>query len=178
MSLGVYDLPFEGIEVTLIQWVAEALELRHGESGDSEGKIELPAYELGHEGVLDVIRRTRIRLDRVEELQAKARQAKGRITRARASAELEAKIAYDTAMQQNAAKRTQTFVTGAERNADATLDSLQLKRQAHQLSRMESVADESFDVIKGCYWGLDKIRSELLSMLQVQENLRAIETLT
>lgn len=177
-GLSAYDLPFEGTEKTLLGWVEEALELRHGSAGDPEGPIELPPFEDGRDSVLAALRRVRVRLDRIEELQAKARQVKGRVSRVKANAEFEAAIAYDTAMQRRAANRTAEFVTAAERNADAALDSLDQKRVAHQTSRLQSIADESYDVIKGCYWGMDKIRSELLEMLKLHTSNWAVENQT
>lgn len=176
MDLSVYDLPFEGVEKTLIEWVTESLELRHGVAGDPGGRLELPPYEIGPDPVLDVLRRTRVRLDRVEELQSKARQAKGRIHRTRVNAEFQAKIAHDTAMQEQGARRTKSFVTADEKRADAFTASLEEQRVAHQLNRAESVADEAYDVIKNCYWGLDKIRTELLEMLRVHNSLTHMET--
>ena len=177
-GLSIYDLPFEGTETAIIGWVEEALELRHGEAGDPDGRIELPAFETGRDGVLATLRRVRVRLDRLEELQAKSRQAKGRVSRVKANAEFEAQVEYDRAMQQRGNTRVREYVTADEKRADAALDTIAQKRVVHQTNRLQSIADEAYDVVKGCYWGMDKIRTELLEMLKVHESLWAVETHT
>lgn len=178
MGLEAHDLPLKGLEASVIEWVEEALELRHGEAGDPLGKLELPPFESGRESVLATLRRTRVRLDRVEELQAKSRQAKGRISRLRSNAEFEASMKYDEAMQKRANTRMIDYVTADEKRADASLDTLAEKRALHQAKRLENVADEAYDIIKSCYWGLDKIRTELLEMLKVHESLVPVEAQT
>lgn len=166
------------VETELLGWAEEALELRHGEAGDPSGKVGLPAYELGADGAMRMLSRIRIRLDRVEELQSKARQARGRIMRTRENADFEAQIAYDTAMQTQGATRSKQYVTGQEKNADASLASLNEKRAAHQLRRLESVASEVLDVVGQCYWGLEKLREDVLQMMKLTQNLTSVEVQT
>lgn len=155
------------VEENLLSWATEALELRHGVAGDPEGKVHLPAYEEGQPGFVRMLQRVRVRLDRVEELQSKARQAKGRIMRMREQADFDASLAYDTALQQQGASRIREYVTAAEKNADATLASIEQKRAAHQLKRLESFSTETLDVLGQCYWGLEKLREDILQMLKL-----------
>lgn len=176
-SMSAYDIPFEGNEKALLGWVEEALELRHGIAGDADGPIELPPFEAGRDAVLDVVRRVRVRLDRIEELQAKARQVKGRVSRVKANAEFEADIAYDEAMMKQA-NRGREYVSSVQLRSEASMDSIDQKRTVHQTNRLLSIADESYDVIKGCYWGMDKIRSELLEMLKLHTSNWAVENQT
>lgn len=159
----------DDIEKKLLEWAEEALELRHGTGGDPEGKIFLLPLEVGMYKHVEMLQRVRIRLDRVEELQAKARQAKGRVVRMREQADFEASIAYDTAMQQQGASRVREYVTAAEKNADASLASLEKKREAHRLKRLESLTTEVLDVIGQCYWGLGKLREDILQLLKLQQ---------
>jgi hypothetical protein len=174
VALSTYDIPFEGVEKTILEWVEEAMELRHGEAGDPLGRIELPAYVDGRDGVLVVLRRVRVRLDRLEELQAKSRQALGRVDRVRASAEFEAEMAQDAALKKQA-DRGRDYTSSLQLKSEASLDSIDQKRTAHQSKRVQSIASEAYDVIKGCYWGMDKIRTELLEMLKVHQSFMAVE---
>lgn len=168
----------EAVENALIEWATEALELRHGEAGDPKGKVGLPSYEAGLPATLEMLQRVRVRLDRVEELQSKARQAKGRAMRNRENADFEAQLAYDQAMQRQSATRSKEYVTGLEKNADASLASLEQKRAAHQLRRLESTATEVLDVVSQCYWGLEKLREDVLQMMRIKQFLTTEETQT
>jgi hypothetical protein len=166
------------LEKVLLEWAAEALDLRHGEANDPKGKVSLPAYELGQSAALDMLQRVRVRLDRVEELQSKARQARGRILRARQQAEFDASVKYDEAMNRARETRVQEFVSAAEKNASAALASLQEKRQLHQWKKSESQATETLDVISDCYWGLEKLREDVLQMLRLQQFVTSEEVQT
>ena len=168
------------VRESLQAWVEEALELRHGEAGDPEGKVGLPPYEAGQSASIAMLQRVRVRLDRIEELQSKARQMKGRVLRTRDEADFEASLAYDQAMQQNRATRIQDYVTAAEKNADASLASFEQKRRAHQIKLLESFSVEALDVITQCYWGLEKLREDILQMIRLLNNnyLTAIENQT
>lgn len=168
----------ENIEQDLLAWASEALELRHGEAGDSKGKVSLPSYEAGLPASVDMLQRVRVRLDRVEELQSKARQAKGRVMRLRENADFDAQLAYDEAMQRQSATRSREYVTGLEKNADASLASLEQKRAAHQLRRLESVALEVLDVVGQCYWGLEKLREDILQMMRLTQFITSEEVQT
>lgn len=165
-------------EEVLTSWVEEALDLRHGSGEDNAGKVSLPPFELGQPAALDMLQRIRVRLDRVEELQSHARVAKGRAIRARESADFEASIAYDQALQHNRATKIQEYVSAAEKRADASLASLEQKRLAHQLQRQESFAAEALDVITQCYWGLEKLREDVLQMLRLHSFVTAEEVQT
>lgn len=162
-------------EEQILAWVKEALELRHGEAGDPDGKLELPPAEAGRALVHSTLRRTRVRLDRTEELLANARQMKGRVSRIRSNAEFEAELEFDRAMQERGNNRVREFVTAAEKKADASLDTIEQKRKLQRAKHLESVADEGYEVIKTCYWGLNAVRTELLDMLRIHENMLAVE---
>jgi len=166
------------LEKVLLEWASEALELRHGEAEDPKGKVQLPAYELGQSAALDMLQRVRVRLDRVEELQSKARQAKGRIMRMREQAEFDATVRYDEAMDSARTTRVQEFVSAAEKNSAASLASLQEKREAHRMKNAESQASETLDVISQCYWGLEKLREDVLQMLRIQQFVTSQEVQT
>lgn len=165
------------IEDSLLAWATEALELRHGEAGDEEGRVSLPPFELGYPAAVDMLQRVRQRLDRVEELQSKSRQVKGRVMRLREQAEFEASLAYDNAVA-TGAKRYQEYAMADEKKADAHLASLTEKREAHRMKRLESIAAETLDVVTQCYWGLEKLREDLLQMVRLTTYLTAEEVQT
>lgn len=168
----------ENVEKDLLAWADEALELRHGEADDPKGAVRLPSFEAGLPAAIDMLQRVRVRLDRVEELQSKARQVKGRVMRLRENADFNAQIAYDNAMQTQGASRSREYVTGLEKNADASLASLEEKREAHKLRRLESVAVEVLDVVGHCYWGLEKLREDVLQMVRLNQFLTSEEVQT
>lgn len=173
-ELSTYDIPFTDLESQLMEWVKEALDIRHGEYNDPEGKLSLPLPSLGTGAILNSLLRVRSRLDRVDELVAKVTQAQYRIARAEASAKFDAEEAWDRAAQRNRAANVGQFTTGKERAADASLDSFEQKRTAHQASRLVSVATEALAVIKHAYWGLNALREDhntLLRTLQFESSL-------
>ena len=165
------------VEKQLVSWVEEALEARHGEYGDPDGRVSLPAYELGQPAAIDMLGRVRQRLDRVEELQSMARRAKGRVMRMREEAEFEASLKYDEAMA-TGAKRYQEYALGDEKRADASLASLTERRQAHAMKRAESFATEALDVVTQCYWGLEKLREDIIQMVRLTTYLTSEEVQT
>lgn len=173
-ELDIYDIPFEGVEATVIGWVREALELRHGAANDPKGKLTVVTTEEGIPALQDMLIRVRQRSDRVDELLSKVTQAKGRAKRAQDEARFLAEVALDTALDTNAAHRTREFVTREERNADAKLRSLEQRRHAHRSERLVSITSESYDVINQIHWQLDAIRKDLratLHSLQFESSL-------
>lgn len=164
-SLDAYDIPFSKVETEMVSWVREALELRHGTAGDPEGTISMVNPSEGTAAITDMLIRVRQRSDRVDGLLSKVTLAKGRYKRAMEQAKFSAEQAYDEATRDNSARRTQEFVTGRERHADASLDSLEERRMAHQAARLVSIAEDSYEVIKQIHWSLDGIRKELRAVI-------------
>lgn len=173
-DISAYDIPFNDIETRIVSWVAEALELRHGEAGDPEGRITAVSSEEGPQAVQHMLIRVRARSDRVDGLLAKVTQAKGRTKRAQDAAAFEAERAYDTASVTNAANRTREFTSARERTAEANLDSFEQKRHAYLANRLVSVASEAYDLVHQIHWQLDGIRKDLratLHSLQFESSL-------
>lgn len=173
-ELGQYDIPFTGIELAMQRWVSEALELRHGVAGDPDGRLTEVNPTDGSRAVTAMLVRVRARSDRVDELLAKATQARGRSKRAEDQAAFSAGIAFDTAMRENAARRTIEFTSAQERKADAALDSLEQKRIQHHAGKLVSIASEVYEVINQIHWQLESIRKDLratLHALQFESSL-------
>lgn len=164
-SVAMYDVPFAALEGAILGWVSEALDLRHGVAGDPKGRIGTVRIEDGLREILDLLLRVRVRSDRVDELLAKVTQAKGRAKRAQDGAQFAADVAYDEATRGNAARRTIEFSTGRERHADAALDSLEVRRTAHQAARLVSVTTEAYEVVNQVHWQLEGIRKDLRASL-------------
>ncbi len=160
-ELDEYDLPFTEVEQRVQDWVKEALDLRFKDAGDPEGPLNALEYDTMPTVMNALLLRVRQRSDRVDQLLMNVTRARARAKRVKATAIFNAEIAYDTAMQANANKRTREFVTAAERNADAALDSLTQKRVAHHAQRAVDVTEEAYEVIKGVHWQLDAIRKDL-----------------
>jgi hypothetical protein len=164
-ALAAYDLPFSDMESAVMAWAREALELRQGAADDPEGRIGIVHIAEGHRAVLDMLIRVRRRSDRIDELLAKATQAKARAKRTQDQAKFEAAVAYDSATNENALHRTQEFVTGAERHADAALASISERRKAHQAERLVSITTEAHKLISDASWQLADIRKELREII-------------
>lgn len=159
-ELAVYDIPFTGIEDTMIAWVEEALELRHGEGG-----IEVAQWEDPRQ-ITAVLVNVRTRSDRVDQLLANITRARGRVRRAQDQARFQAEQAFATAASDNKNRRGfDTFISREERKADADLASIEQRRLAHQAERVVSVANECWDVINQIHWQLDSIRTDLRTQI-------------
>lgn len=174
-ELSAYDIPFTAIEEQVLAWAREALDLRHGEAGDPQGRLAGVAVEHDHREVMDYLRRVRARADRVDGLLSKVTQAKARAKRAQDQAQFAAEIAYDEATQNNAARRTRDFVTREERKADAALDSLEQRRIAHHSARLVSVTAEAYEVVNQVHWQLEGIRKDLRAMLHALQFESSLE---
>lgn len=162
------------LEDQLLSWAAEAFELRHGEADDPDGKLVSVDPNDGIPAVNHMLLRVRQRSDRVEFLLGKVTQARYRIRRAREQAKFEAEVAYDTAADTNAKARVREFVTREERHAEAALESLEQRREAHLAERRQSVADEAYEVVKQIDWQLSNMRTDLrasLHALHFESNL-------
>lgn len=152
-------------ENKILEWVSEALDLRHGSGDDPEGPIPSNFENMGYVEVSHVLYRVKTRSDRVDALLAKATQAKARARRAQEEAKFVAEVAYDKATQQHAAHRTREFVTAREKHADAALSSFEDRRAAHLSARLVSVTTEAYDVITQVHWQLGEIRKDLRAIL-------------
>lgn len=171
-QVEVYDIPFVGIEESIYGWVREALELRHGTANDPEGRLNSDVSDIA--AVQHELIRTRQRADRVDELLSKVTQARGRLRRAEEQSKFDADLAYDTASRANSINRRAEFSSARERHADASLDSIEQKRLAHQAARFVSVAVEAFEVVNQVHWSLESIRKDLrgqLHALQFESSL-------
>lgn len=173
--LEQYDVPYTDLEQSIMNWVTESLELRHGAAGDPDGKLNQFDPNEGVQSLVFYLRRVTQRADRVAELLAKATMARGRFRRARDEAEFTADLAFDEATQRNKAVRgIDTYETGAERKADAMLASLNEKRAAHEAKRLVSIAEEAYEVISQVHWQLDSIKKDVraaIHSVQIGSNL-------
>lgn len=166
MGADQYDLPPSGMEATMVEWVTEALELRHGSGEDPEGKLTDVDPSEGIEALMALLSRVRMRADRVDELMSKATRARSRFRRVREEANFAAELAYDEATRKNKTRRSfDDYATKDERKADASLLSLDEKRAAHEAKRLVSFSEEAYEVITQIHWQLDAIRKDLRAAL-------------
>jgi hypothetical protein len=157
---------FSATEQRMVAWVAEALDLRHGAAGDPLGAIKPLEITDGPDQVRLDLSRARLRQDRLDELLAAIRRARGRVSRARKNAANEAKEAYDRANQVNQSRRRVEFSSAKERDSDASLDSIEERRVAFQAERLESVAQECFDIINDAARQMGSLRDDLKATLR------------
>lgn len=167
------EATLKSVEATLMEWVDEALELRHGPAGDPQGPLKGTPQETPAE-VMDLLRRVRSRSDRVDELLSKITLARGKIRRAKEEAAFVADQALMVARQQRAVRRVE-FSSGIERDADAKLDTFEQRRVAFQRDRLVSVANDAFEVITQVHWQLDAIRKDLRGVLHALQFESSLE---
>lgn len=162
------------IEDQLLEWATEAFELRHGAAEDPEGKLTAVDPNDGIPALNQMLLRVRQRSDRVEYILGRVTQARYRIRRSRDAAKFEAEVAYDTAADSNAKARVREFVSREERHAEAALESLQQRRDAHLAERRQSIADEAYELVKQIDWQLSSMRTDIrasLHALHFESNL-------
>ncbi len=163
------------VEQALLDIVSEALELRHGDAGDPEGRLTSVDPNDGVQAVYAMLIRVRQRTDRVDYLLARVTQIRGRARRSRENARFEAEFAYNSATSTNERNRTREFVTKEERHAQAALASLVEKREAFLADRLVSHADEAYDVVNQVYRQFGDIRNDLRAMFKALQFESSLE---
>lgn len=153
-------------ESGLANIVAEALELRHGEADDPDGRLTPVDPNDGPDAVRHMLLRVTQRADRVDYLLAQVTRARGRARRARDDARYESDLAFSAATNTNELNRTREYVTREERNAAAMLESLAQKRAAHLADRLVSHADEAYDVLNQIHRQFGDMRNDLRASLR------------
>lgn len=175
-AVAPFDIPFTDLESKVMAWVAEAIDLRHGDAGDQDGPLRQVGMEEGLHVVMNELVRTRNRSDRVDGLLAKVTQARGRARRAQEGAAFAAAQKYDEAQKDNGARRlSNSFMTREERNAEAALDSLEERRVAHQAERLVSITAEAYEVINQIHWQLNAIRTDLRAQIHAIQFENSLE---
>lgn len=150
-------------EKTVLGWVSEALELRHGAAADPDGALKGARQETPDE-IRNLLLRVRARADRVDYLLAQATMARGNAKRARDEAAFMADTAVMQATQKRAANRVE-FSSSKEREADAKLDAFEARQAAYQRERFVGICVDACDVISQVHWQLDAMRKDLRSSL-------------
>lgn len=171
-DLDAYDIPLSAVEEAVLKWSQEAVDARHGDFGDPDGKLTSGSYQSPGEA-LAFLRRVRARADRVDELLQAAKRARGRARRALAEVAFETDNALNTEIAKAAGKRVE-FSAASERRVDAKLATFEQRRIEHQAKRLLDVCEEAVDVINQMHWSLDGIRKDLrgtLHALQFESSL-------
>lgn len=171
-NIDAFDLPFDEVGGTVLGWVREALELRHGVAGDPKGTIKDARTDTTAD-LTDLLVRVRTRSDRVDELLSKVTLARGRARRAKEEAAFSADRALMVATQNRAARKVE-FSAAKEREAEAKLDAFEERRIAHQGDRLVSITNDAYEVINQVHWQLDAVRKDLrasLHALQFESSL-------
>lgn len=164
-DLSVFEVPFTDLEKRLLEWVEEALELRHGAAEDPLGPLKPLDFSDGPEAVRADLLRARMRQDRVDELLATVMRARGRIERAKKEAARQAQEAYDAANRTNQVRRRAEFTSAKERDSDANLDTIEQRRTAFEADRLASFADECERIVRNKSFELGGIRDDLKKVL-------------
>lgn len=151
----------DDVRAVLAGYITEALDLRF--SGESLKPGASPAE------VLDNLYGVRLRLDRIEELHARALRVKARAQRAATLATATADDAFDRAAQTRRTApviRGDEFSSARERTAEANLATLDERIAARQATDLAHHTDEAVDVIRLVHRGLDGVRHDLHTVLR------------
>jgi len=167
-TIDEFDVPLSKVEASVVAWVTEALELRHGPAEDPEGALNEAFSDLdvlNSREIVALMSRLRQRADRIDYLASLALRAKGRALRAQAEAKFAADQKYSEAMS-NRSLTKREFTSGKELHANASLDSIDDRRLAHKAERLVSVTAEAYDVINQAGWQIQRMRDDLKEMLR------------
>ncbi len=157
------------LDTKLTDLVKEALELRFQSS--------LPSATATPQAVVDSLLDCRIRADRLEGIYIQVVQIRARAARMAAAAKAEADDAWATSimdMKSRASRNRDQFEGPRERYAEADLASMDFKRKARKAEEVLGLADESSDVIRTAYRGLNEVIQDhrtWLRSLQFQTTL-------
>lgn len=162
MKLDDYDIPISGIGTALMEWTAEAVELRFGTGGDSK-KLNEYSDETPAEAV-EFLRAVRKRADRVGGLLQAAKRARGRARRALAAIDFDTDNDMTEAIGQEIGKKRQ-YESHKDREVAAKLATFEARRTQYEAKRLVSIADEAVEVINDMHWSLDAIRKDIRSTL-------------
>jgi hypothetical protein len=165
----VYEVPLSELEQQLVAWAAEAVALRFDVVADGSSPPRLPEGVFGAHEVLEQLRVTRRRLDRIEGLLSRCTIAKARASRASVHARAEAEHAWDQSSQRERSRpaaRGSDFTGPRERYADSNLATLAEQRSARSAASLASVAEEALDVVRIAHRGLNDMRADLHLMLR------------
>lgn len=121
--------------------------------------------DLGLPHVHAELLRARGRADRMDQIMVDVTKLRGAVRRRREAAKFEAERAYNEATRNNQTRRTVEFTTGRERHADASIDSFNERRAEYEANRLQSVADESYELVRGFTFQLSAIRNEARGFL-------------
>lgn len=145
----------------LAEFVRESLELRV--------LAEMPVTDSAPAEVLGSLRDVRRRLDRTEEILARAVRLKARAHRAATLANASADDAWDQAIRRTRAAPIQAggeYSSARERHAEANLAILDLRHAARRATDLAHHCDEAVDVIRLAHRGLEGARQDTLAVLR------------
>lgn len=155
----------DDIRTTVEAYIAEALELRVA--------VEVPAPGSDPKRVLESLLSTRQRLDRVEELLHRALRIRHRVQRSLTIVRAQHDDARDTALtnakQQRGGPVTRDndqYTSAQERNAEANLATLELRRTLRQAEEVASYCDEAVDLLRLAHRGLEGVRVDHMTIVR------------
>lgn len=155
----------EKVEAQIIEWVKEAIELRHGDANDPEGPLRAVSIEDGPHAVTYELTRVRTRVDRVDFLRTQVALVRIKLRKARDNAKFQA----DSKLQEATSARGKVkvdFTSAAEIQANAGLDSFEERRAAHEAKVLADVVEDSYRIIDKIAFELDSIRNDLRAIIK------------
>lgn len=165
-ELSQYDVPFDKVETTVMEWANEAIDLAHHEAGDPDGRLEpLPPGSSVYE-MQTLLYRIQVRASRVSELQMKSAQLKARAVKAKKGAAFAATRAFDEAMRNNQNRRVDVWTSKDERVSDASLDSFEQKRLAFQAEKLVDTTELAHSLVNNAHWFLEGLRRDVRASIQ------------
>lgn len=163
----------ENIEKLVVSMVEEAMDLRHGEAGDEDGKLRVVSFDEGVRAVAYELQRVRVRSDRVDYLRDKTALIRSTLRKRKAETDFEAEAKFSQAISDRDSIKKE-YASALSVKSKATLDSFDELRAAHESKKLIDLVNECYEIIDRCGRQLDGIRNDLrvqLRTLQFESTL-------
>lgn len=163
----------EKIKSVTESWINESIELRYGNAGDELGPLRNLTEEDTVADIMHELGRVRQRADRISFLRTQAFILRGKLRRNKAQKAFEAEAKFEESMSsRERAKRE--YQSALSVKSEASLDSFQEKREAHEANMVLDIVDDAYNLIHTLNMQLDVIRNDyraIIKGLQFQSTL-------
>lgn len=155
----------EDFEEKILKFVQEVIELRHGDAEDPDGPLRIVSLEDGLRDVAYELQRTRRRIDRVDYLRDQVALIRSRLRKNKAIKDFQAEAKFSQAFSDRDRVKKE-YASALSVKSNATLDSFDELRAAHEAKMQIDLVNESYEIIDRVGRQLDGIRNDLRTMLR------------
>lgn len=153
------------LEDTVTNWLREVIDLRHGEAGDPDGKLKAVSIEDGLSTVAYELTRVRKRSDRIDYIRTQVSLVRSRLKAAKSSSDFQADAKFMEATSHRDRNKAE-FASSLSVKANATLDSFEEKRAAHEATMQLELVSDAYYIIDQISRQMDSIRNDIRAILR------------